>query len=232
MVSDTEGWAVGSTWPETTAGASGAVLLHYQGGSWKVAQQTFDGGLTGVFMRTASDGWIVGSGPSDGLLLHYDSGSWRQVNTPALTGLSFGSVAPVSASDVWVITVGPAVAGIRPASSIRHFDGHTWTESTLPVGNAALAKIVMVSPTGGWAVGGYCGCGSVQGPSQPGSSQGGALILHYQNGVWSEVTSLSHPLGQYLFDIALPSTAEGWAVGDQGTILQLQSGVWSLYSGA
>jgi hypothetical protein len=72
----------------------------------------------------------------------------------------------------------------------------------------------------------------VQGPSQPGSSQGGALILHYQNGVWSEVTSLSHPLGQYLFDIALPSTAEGWAVGDQGTILQLQSGVWSLYSGA
>lgn len=225
MVSPVEGWAVGSAWPVTgaTAGRNQAVLLHYTHGAWKVVSTTFSSGLTGVFMRTASDGWIAGSDPSGGLLLHYDGASWRQVTAPALTGMSVGSVAPVSASDVWITALGPAVNGIRPASSILHFDGRTWAVAALPLGNAALSSLVMVSATEGWAVGGYCGCGIAHGPG----SNPGSLILHYQNGVWSEVTSPSHPLSQFLFDIAMPSATEGWATGFGGTLLHYSGGVWT-----
>ncbi|HEX8033162.1 MAG TPA: zf-HC2 domain-containing protein [Ktedonobacterales bacterium] len=225
MISTSEGWAVGSTWPETGAntGRQRAVLLHYTGGAWKVVPNSFPIGLTGVFMRTASDGWIASGDANGGLLLHYDGASWRQVTASALIGFSINSVAPVSASDVWITAVGPAVNGMRTASSILHFDGHTWAAAALPLGNAALSKIVMVSATEGWAVGGYCGCGNVQGPS----SNSGSLILHYQNGVWSEVTNPSHPLSQDLFDIAMSSATEGWAVGFGGALLHYSSGVWT-----
>lgn len=229
MISTSEGWAVGSIWPDTNSNAAinRAVLLHYTRGTWKVVPNSFSSELTGVFMRTASDGWIAGSGPNGGLLLHYDGASWQQVTAPALTGLSVGSVASLSASDVWITAVGPNVNGMRPASSILHFDGHTWAAATLPLGNAALSKIVMVSTTEGWAVGGYCGCGSVQGPS----SKSGSLILHYQNGVWSEVTSPSHPLSEFLFDIAMSSATEGWATGVRGALLHYSGGVWTATNG-
>ena len=228
MVSATDGWAVGSTWPETNPnlGKNRAVLLHFTRGVWRVVPASFSGGLTSVFMRTAIDGWIAGDGPNGGLLLHYDGTSWRQVTDPALTGFSVGSVAPVSAGDVWMTALGPAVNGIRPASSILHFDGRSWATAALPLGNAALSKIVMVSATEGWAIGGYCGCGSAQGTSQPGS-----LILHYQNGVWSEVTSPSHPLSQYLFDLAMSSATEGWAIGVGGALLRYSDGAWTAVNG-
>ncbi len=228
MVSPSEGWAVGPGWSDTstTPATNRAALLHYTHGAWNVVPTTFNG-LTSVFMRTASDGWIAGSGPNGGLLLHYDGASWQQVTDPALTGLTVGSVAPVSASDVWITAMGPLVNGMRPASSILHFDGHTWVTATLPLGNAALSRIVMVSATEGWAVGGYCGCGTGHGPS----TTPGSLILHYQNGVWSEVTNPSHPLGQYLFDIAMSSATEGWAAGFGGALLHYSSGAWTVTNG-
>lgn len=230
MVSTSEGWAVGPTWRDTstTPATNRAALLHYTHGAWKVVPTTFSSGLTSVFMRTASDGWITGSGLNGGLLLlHYDGTSWQQVTDPALTGLTVGSVAPVSASDVWITAVGPDVNGMRPSSSILHFDGHTWVTATLPTGNAALSRIVMVSATEGWAVGGYCGCGTGRGSNSP----SGSLILHYQNGVWSEATNPSHPLSQYLFDIAMSSATEGWAAGFGGTLLHYSGGAWTVTNG-
>ncbi len=229
MISASEGWAVGSIWPDTsaTSATNKAVLLHYTHGAWNVVPNTFSSELTGVFMRTASDGWIAGGGQNGGLLLHYDGASWQQVTDPALTGLSVGTVAPVSASDVWITAIGPEVNGMRPASSILHFNGRTWVAVALPLGNAALSRIVMVSANEGWAVGGYCGCGTARGSS----SGPGSLILHYQNGVWSEVTNPSHPLSQYLFDVAMSSPTEGWAAGFGGALLHYSGGAWTVTKG-
>jgi hypothetical protein len=252
MVSASEGWAVGAAWPEVSAGATASVLLHYSGGRWLVVP-TFAGSLTGIFMRTATDGWIVGQDTAGPLLLRYDGATWQRATDPDLAGYTFTSVAPVSATDVWLIarasgTSGNHLAdsstptptpppgtsgtsGYHPADSVLHYDGQRWTTQVLPVGNPALSKIVMVSASEGWAVGGYCGCGSVQGPGTPGTSFGGALILHYLNGVWSEVTTPSHPLGQYLFDAAVPTGDSGWAVGFGGTLLRFSIGKWQAVSG-
>ena len=231
MDSATDGWAVGSTWPESSPGGASAVLLHYKGGDWHIVPTPMaaKGGLTIVSMRTASDGWLVSGGRgSGGSLLRYNGVSWLPVNDPALDGYGFTSVAPVAADDVWVVARRVGTSTNHPASSILHFDGRSWTSAKLPLGNSALAKIVMVTPTQGWAVGGYCGCGSATTPTTPGgASQAGALILRYQDGVWTEVTDPNSALGQYLFDAALSSPTEGWAVGFGGTLLHYHGGAWT-----
>jgi hypothetical protein len=88
--------------------------------------------------------------------------------------------------------------------------GLSWT-ATQP----QLSDIAMVSPTEGWAIGGTTTCYVSDANlethySNADCSHVDALLMHYQQGVWSQVT-LSIP-GQ-LESISMDSATDGWAVG-------------------
>jgi len=247
MVSADEGWAVGTVPPPAAGGPIKGVLLHYSGGQWRVVSNALAGDLVRVRMRTATDGWILGLGNGNGqsVLLHYNGETWMPVNTPELAGLGFSDIAPLAAHDVWL-----AARDRSEASVLLHYDGRIWSRAPLPLGNAALSSLAMLSSSEGWAVGGYCGCGSASGTPvlvgpgtptptplspptpclPPGSCTGprGALILHYHNGVWSEVNNPAQAnADDDLFDVAVAPSGDGWAVGIYGVLMYEHGGRWS-----
>ena len=73
----------------------------------------------------------------------------------------------------------------------------------------------MVSASEGWAVGG-----------QPFSDYGG-FILHYSEETWQQVPS---PTDEWLEDIDMLSSEEGWAVSKGGVILHFTGGTWQIVS--
>ncbi len=118
MVSDTEGWALGSKIVAQNGNTEVAplhqLLYHYKEGRWSATPVSVSGGgyvtLQSITMRSPSEGWIVGAQSNvrpgttasnyqqQTVLLHYDGSTWRQVSVPdtgtlvnAITGMTFTS---------------------------------------------------------------------------------------------------------------------------------------------
>lgn len=116
MVSDTEGWALGSKIVaqngNTEVTPLHQLLYHYKDGRWSSTPVSVSGGgyitLQSITMRSPGDGWIVGAQSNvrpgttasnyqqQTILLHYDGSHWSQVSVPstgtpvnAVTGLAF-----------------------------------------------------------------------------------------------------------------------------------------------
>lgn len=238
MISAAEGWAVGnSVLPSTpdcvVDGYTSGWLLHYTGGRWVVANKSLGYEADSIFMRSASDGWIVGqsSGSQGALVLHYGGSAWTQVSNSAFASLSLNTISAVSATDVWLagIDYGASATGgngsdANAPSVILHYDGHTWARQSIPSPHVRLQSLAMVSASDGWAVGialgsvSRSGAGTVTMPDK-------ALILHYHDGLWEEQSRFAGPAGPYV-SVAMVSTGEGWAVGTAGMIVHYTSGRW------
>jgi hypothetical protein len=227
MDSSVDGWAVATipTRGDSYANSIGrSALLHFTAGRWAVSRAAVPGELTNLFLRGPSDAWASGrSDDGSGLLLHYDGQAWTRVRSPTFAGVSLGAVDALSVTDVRVLGMRVGAAG-RDASFILHYDGRSWTQEPITIPNAALMAIVMVSPTDGWAVGAYCGCGVGFQQHMPRQGAYAALVLHYEHGVWQEITSPSRPLASPLFDLKMASASEGWAVGEDNRLLHLMHG--------
>ncbi len=119
MLSASDGWVlgqkiVGDASGNTTHVPLKQLLYHYSNGQWRDVSPHLDGDgwftLERIVMRSASDGWIVGTQQNaypgatvsdyqqHTILLHYQSGQWQQVQAPntgtpvdAITGLAFSS---------------------------------------------------------------------------------------------------------------------------------------------
>jgi hypothetical protein len=129
---------------------------------------------------------------------------------PTPTSATFGNVQPVSvallsADDGWMVGVG---AGMPPTQMLHLQQGH-WT--AVPVDDSAgdtLLKVVLRSPTDGWAVGNH--------------------FYHYDGIRWTRLSSAQLG-GQDNFvasDVAFLSPSEGWAVGGAG-VLHYHAGEWA-----
>jgi len=104
------------------------------------------------------------------------------------------SVSMLAADDGWAVGRNGA---------ILHYRQGNWAAVSSPV-TYSLRSVFMVSPDDGWAVGGG--------------------ILHYQQGVWTEVQTVAHDL-QSVFML---SAREGWAVGLYGQMVHYTGGQWNL----
>jgi hypothetical protein len=231
FVSASAGWAVGNTvLPPDADGFTVGVVLHYTHGQWTVAQESRAWTLSSVFMRSASDGWMVGMSRTalGVLVVHYNGSPWEQVSDPLLsTNIVPGSLTEDAAGTVWFVGtdftnhVGPD--GDAP-EVIVSYDGQQWSREPISLGNARLQSVRMVAPGEGWAVGGAPGG---TGPHPAGPSYG--LILHYHQGVWTDQSHIPAPAGNPYFllsDIAIVSANEGWIVGPGGMILHGVQGAW------
>jgi photosystem II stability/assembly factor-like uncharacterized protein len=229
MVSANEGWAVGDFYQLSIGNARG-VIWHYHNAQWMPMLSPTKYSLTGVSVLPDGDAWAVGY---DGTLLHEHGGIWTQEASGTTDDLS--GIAMISPTEGWVvggtypmasannrfvagISASAAHSRFNPAGASRprdeslctilHYTAGHWSPVTCPA-TYPLEGVAVLPDGEAWAVG-YDG------------------IFHEQQGVWKQVKSPSKGLRS----IALVSATEGWAVGDSGTVLQEQDGVWSQASRA
>ena len=241
MVSPEEGWAGGSTQPNQNAPSLRTddptthfldpVLLHYQQGRWDdvpfpafttphvYGPTTPDIRLSSLSMLSATEGWAVGrtvlpntrrrigdgyasrhvDGFTFGVLLHYHAGQWGATYYDQRPS-QFSSISMTSAQDGWLVG----------ENFVLRSTGSTWTSVRDPALAQLLQarRVVAVSPEDVWVV----GLGSR--PAPGGTSFNGDLeevVLHYDGKEWVEQqTDLAN---SRLFDLAMWSPTEGWAVG-------------------
>ncbi len=232
MVSAAEGWAIGSTllpaYPHTIVdGITFGVLLHYTGGRWIMVnlpgkQNYPPTAFASIAMRSASDGWAVGNG-----VFHYDGAAWTEVHDLAFASLALQTVAVAPDGEVWIAGIDTSKPGFDgdDLAVILHYNGKTWARQQTKLANDRIFGLASVSSSEGWAVG-YTPNGTGPHPSGPQK----ALIAQYHNGVWQEQSTVAGPSSDTFFHlsaVAMTSTSEGWAVGNEGTILHYYNGAWS-----
>jgi hypothetical protein len=232
MVSSSEGWAVGnSVLPPGADGFQIGIVLHFLNGQWSVTYEQRSSRISAIFMRSASDGWMVGisdySQQQQGLLLHYDGSQWVSVYDRVFAHLIPSAVASVSGNSVWVTGTDSSGIGSDGADPemIIHYDGARWTRESVNLSNSRLAGFALMPSGEGWVVGGFPG-----GAGPASTKPGYGLILHYYNGVWKEQARVQAPPDNPYFilsSVAMVSASEGWVVGPNGTILHYHAGAWT-----
>ena len=234
MVSATDGWAVGNTLlPPNADGITSGVVLHYTGGKW-VFDSFLGSKLSSVFMRTASDGWMVGEGgsgwsgnKSNTPVFHYNGSAWTPVNDPAFASFLPQAIVALSATSVWLAGTDFSSSGFDGDAPelILHYDGSRWSRQSSDLANSRINSLTVVSPGEGWAVGSLSGG---TGPHPAHSEK--ALVEQYSHGMWQQDTSFAGPPNSYgysLYGIAMVSASEGWAVGSDGLIVHGLGGTWT-----
>ena len=234
MVSATDGWIVGNTLlPLSADGITTGVALHYTRNQW-VFDCLLGSRLSNVFMRTTSDGWMVGEGSSgwsgnngSTSVFHYNGSAWTPVHVPAFTAFQPRTIVVLSATDVRLSGTnfsGSGFDGDAP-EIILHYDGNRWSQQNTDLANSRIYGMVMVSPDEGWAVGSLAG-GTGPHPAHPQK----ALVEQYAHGKWQQGASfsgLSSASSFSLYGIAMVSAQEGWSVGSDGLIVHDFNGTWT-----
>lgn len=210
LYSQNEGWAVGGSGVEGTAGGL-PVVLRLTGGRWSVLNDLPEEMQLNVRFN-AVDGtgpdnvWVAGqesrtgsSGQSSGALWHYDGATWERVSLPndslvaALTDVDV--VATEAGYEVWAISR----ANARNTSYILRGNGLSWDDETIQ--NRSLLGIHMLNTEEGQIV--TMGAG--------GAPDGHHLWYH--DGFW-QATSVWTP--QPLNAVSMAEPTYGWAVGNRG----------------
>ena len=177
--STTSCWATGT---RTDASGNDTVSLveHWNGSAWSVAETPATGqphdSLNSVACTGPSVCWAVGwDGPNaqdtnflpvfpaeaggKGLVERWDGTSWSIVASPqSADGTYLSSVVCPGVSDCWAVGSLTNTAGYAQSALFEHFDGSSWTSSSLPTLSGAsgdfLRQIDCVSSSYCVAVGG------------------------------------------------------------------------------
>ncbi len=212
MVSATDGWAVGGTWywddiNQTSTPVS--TILHYDGSKWLEVASPITQPIFAVSMTPdGTEGWAAGS---DSQLLHYRAGKWQvALNAFATTGITYTIQAMdmVSKSDGWAIGYG--YNEISSTNMLLHYNGTQWSEyhpKSFSLETTWLNRIMMVSATEGWAVG------------------GSGVVLYYDGHEWQQIPKFTSSFLRAI-SIVKDSTnrvVSGRIVGPNGVIFKLNT---------
>jgi hypothetical protein len=212
-------WAVGST-----SGAGQTLIEHWNGTSWSVVTSpnvgTMTNVLTAVAVVSASDIWAVGYSTSCStgciqltLIEQWDGTKWNVVTSPnvdtSVNALnSLGSVAVVSATDIWAVG---ASGGINNAKQtlIEQWNGTKWSLVSSPnvgTSGSSLDAVAVVAANDIWAVG-FSTLSNFE-----------TLTEHWNGTSWQVVKSLNiGTQGNTLAGVAAITATNVWAVGIQFT---------------
>jgi hypothetical protein len=200
--------------PPPPPGTPQPAILHYDGTSWSIALQgtsTAPVLLNSVWGASPSAVFAVGSQCGVDLVLRYDGSAWTQPPATcvyhALNDLA--SLWGNSASDVFAIDRQrlPPWEG----TSIRHFDGQSWTTQynhSCSFCDPHLNAVWSSAPNYATAVG------------------DSGLIVHYDGSAWTPQTSGTTQHLEALWGIASGASATIFAVGGGGTILSFDGTSW------
>jgi hypothetical protein len=240
--SSTDVWTVGAD----TRDGDGALVLHYDGESWARQDTGVEADLWWVQPFAEDD---VFFGGAQGTVLHYDGSAFERVDTPgSSTVYGIWGTAP---DDLWLVGGEPDVA----PGFVWRWDGETVTDVTedLPDGadGPALFKVWGRSADDIWIVGmdgaaiHWDGEAFERGDADtdrrlftvhgPGSGEpsfvavggfGDGVITELAGTTWHDVTP--KPAPPMLFGVRMDGPDHGFAVGDQGTIVEKRGAAWEL----
>jgi hypothetical protein len=241
--SATDVWAVGAD----TRDGNGAMVLHFDGTSWRRKATGVNADLWWVHAFSA-DALLMGG--TQGTILRYDGQQFTRMDTPG-TGQVFG-VWGASENDVW------AVGGEPDAEPgfVWRYDGSAWSDVSdmLPasVKGTPLFKVWGRTENDVWIVGldgvavhwngtelelGDTGTKdrlfTVHGPpsGKPafvavGGDASAVLVQNDDGTKWH--TPAHNPAPTQLFGVFMRSTKEGYAVGYDGIVLRYDGAAWKL----
>ncbi len=239
MVSDTEGWAVGS---DQSGSQTDGVIWHYDGSKWERDHNApaTDHLLT-IDMASATAGWIV----SNHNILRYDGSVWTRVGANTLTQTTISDIDAVSASEFWavgyegiyrynysgtpgwdmassVVTTTKTVAlamtdantgwAVGADGTIWRRSGGAWASFASPLVTVDLSDVEMADANNAWAVGwDYNSSGQAEGK-----------IVKFDGVQWVQIGSAYNAA---LTEIEVPTTGSGWIFANR------DSRMWQ-YNGA
>jgi hypothetical protein len=233
-ISPTSAWAVGSF---QVGAASGGLIEHWNGSSWKVQKSAGTSGLTlsGLAVVSNDDAWAVGGAGTHGVIEHWNGHAWAlQTGARAPTGddLSLQAVTATSASNAWATGVLYLAKAKRAEGWIEHWDGKAWSRQPFPSADniEGLDGVAATSPKNAWAVG-----NRIAGFETP-------PVLHWHNGKWS-IQRSQNPCSscstQDLTAVTASSSMAAFAAGEldgsQGSrtvIERLGGGYWQIMASA
>lgn len=200
--------------------------------------RTTDPGLVTPYDLFDVEGdWAVGGGfdlifdtnlslNEEAVILQKVNDEWQDAGisfVPDLNGILLDIDPVPNSSEMWAVGGGTTTLTNSTTSYglILNYDGSTWTrEASVPT-NYRLYGVEFVDDNTGWAVGGGVAYqnGTVGIP--------GNVILSYDGNTWTTVTA---PVTHTLYGISMVSANDGWAVGENNTILRYQAGSWTSYN--
>lgn len=187
--------------------------------------------IDSVKVFSPADAWAFGSLPSGSASRYmpyaarFNGRKWIRVRVPGQ-----GRVGPVSAlgpRDMWAITGGVSVVGVRPAPSrVTHWNGVSWravaVQPRLPR-RGILVAILAESGSDVWV-----------GGSAPGSKNGATeLVRHWNGRAWKPASPPSGPNARNFVLTSLAPAGGGgiWALGSDlqgpGRLWRFSAGRWS-----
>jgi hypothetical protein len=144
-------WVVGETATRGyTGGTRTSVILHYNGSAWTQMTAPDNSGLLDVDAVSPTDAWAVAF---DGAVLSWNGSAWSVATTLELSNEA--AIAALSPTDVWVAQLG----------GVAHFNGSSWTTTSLPAGVNVLTTHAVVSPGNVWFAGYYYPSSAVTAPA-------------------------------------------------------------------
>jgi hypothetical protein len=219
-LSPTDAWAVGNDTP--SPGTAGAVILHWDGTSWRQVRspRADDPELFAVSAVSATDAWAVGiysSSKVNTFIAHWNGTRWIQVPSPSPgSGAILNAVSARSATDAWAVGYYATTASSKLRPLTLHWNGTRWTEVSSPnpvhaTGDTGLLGVSTISPDDAWAAG------------YSGSADGATFLLHWNGIRWARVCTPNPPkpgsgekLGTVLSGVSAGSAADvmvtGWYV--------------------
>ena len=162
-------WAVGLSYSAAYS-APAPLVGHWTGSQWTVVSLPGSvseaGVLRGVFARTLTDVWAVGSTnatgtpatSTGGLVLHWDGRQWVQITDSVLTYINnLQGILALATNDVWVVGAQGSIGSSFPPAGqpiLIHWDGTAWREDTnLSAVTGGFNAITATGDSGLWAVG-------------------------------------------------------------------------------
>jgi len=144
-------WVVGETATRGyTGGTRTSVILHYNGSAWTQMTAPDNSGLLDVDAVSPTDAWAIAA---DGSVLNWNGSAWSVVTTVELS--NDAAIAALSPTDVWVAQLG----------GLAHYNGTSWTTSSLPSGVNVLTTHAVLSPGYIWFAGYYYPSNAVTAPA-------------------------------------------------------------------
>lgn len=187
-----DAWAVGST--ATRLGASTLFLLHWTGHGWHKVTPPHPAGFVATQLVSSASGnvWVFGqtpASPSPGVFFYvlvYNGSHWTTRALPA--SISSGPAIVLGSTDAWAGgSVGCTYSDGSPQCTtfLEHWNGATWTPSTIPTYEQALAGAGRHL----W----LAGLGDVK---NPGGRTTGLLALYaWSAGQWQQVPAPQGEIG-------------------------------------
>jgi hypothetical protein len=210
--SATDVWAFGlpERYPQT------GYVAHYNGTTW--THGTFPVAGQAAGFSSATDIWVgglVGNGLSQLGMEHWDGHSWRATRLPGLgtrpqTMAWIVGIADLRPREVWADAAIASGSGAA-ISYLLHWNGRSWTRTTIPYGATAVSPVVPDGHGGLWLAAGI-GTGR----------QLTGWFCHYSGGRWTKTPvprTGAQPADLASVQVAwILGTGSLWAAGDLATM--------------